>query len=462
MSEPRTPHVCPGPVRRREFLKFGALNLGALASGLSTNLAGLLAAEAASPRADRDFSVILLWAAGGPSHLDTFDLKPDAPSEYRGPFRPIATNVPGIEISEQLPNLAARADRFALVRSLFHNRNEHSGGTGRMLSGYASVAANPFQSEFPEIGSVVAKHLEPQASDLPLFVANGSFYGGGPAYLGPAYVPFISSGDPNSPTFSVGNLSLTPQGARQLQTRNDLLKEFDTLRREIDRSRTMEALDQFNRRALDMLTSSRTRDAFDLSREDPRLRDRYGRTTGGQGLLLARRLVEAGVRFVQLSAHFPITKETGVLGPTNWDDHSVNSHIFKAYEQRMPALDMAVSALIDDLAVRGLDQNVLFIFCGEFGRTPKIAYQDKSKRPGRDHWCRAMSAFLSGGGLKMGQVIGSTNSRGEDPVDRPLNSNCLLATIYRRFGIDTTKAYHDHSGRPIPILTDGQPIAELF
>ena len=372
------------------------------AAGSQPNLARLLAAEAASPGADREFSVILLWAAGGPSHLDTFDLKPEAPAEYRGPFKPIATSVPGIEISEQLPNLAQRAEQFTLVRSLFHNRNEHSGGTSRMLSGYASVAANPFQGEFPEIGSVVAKHLEDQVRDLPLFVASNAFYGGGPAFLGPAYVPFFYSGDPNSRTFSVGNLTLGQEAAAGLHKRNELLQSFDTLRREIDRTRTMAALDKFNGRALDLLTSPRTRQAFDLEAEDPRLRDRYGRTTGGQGLLLARRLVEAGVRFVQFSAHFPITKDVGVLGPTNWDDHSVNSHIFNSYEQRMPPLDVAVSALLDDLQSRGLDRNVLFVFCGEFGRTPKIAYQDKSKRPGRDHWCRAMSVFLAGGGLTDG------------------------------------------------------------
>jgi hypothetical protein len=463
-SSSRAAASCPGPapVHRRAFLRVGGLSLGALAGGVETNLARLLAAQSASPGVDREFSVILLWAAGGPSQLETFDLKPEAPAEYRGPFRPIATNVPGVAISELLPNLAQRADRFALVRSLFHNRNEHSGGTCRMLSGYASVAANPFQGEFPEIGSVVARHLEDRVRDLPLFVASNAFYGGGPAYLGPAYVPFFYSGDPNGASFGVGNLALSQAAAAQLHKRTALLEGFDTMRREIDRTRTMSALDEFNRRALDLLTSPRTRQAFDLSAEDPRVRDRYGRTTGGQGLLLARRLVEAGVRFVQISAHFPITKEVGVLGPTNWDDHSVNSDIFKSYELRMPPLDVAVSALIDDLHARGLDRDVLFVFCGEFGRTPKIGYQDKSKRPGRDHWCRAMSVFLAGGGLRMGQAIGATNSRGEDPVERVMNSNCLLATIYDRFGIDTARVHHDNTGRPIPVLTDGKPIEELL
>lgn len=454
---------CSGPQNRRTFMKIGGLSLGAMAAGsIAPSLPQVLAAEAKSKAIDRDFSVVLLYAAGGPSHLETFDMKPDAPAEYRGPFNPIATNVPGMEICELLPNLAKQADKFALVRSLHHNRNEHSGGTNRMLSGYASVAANPSDGEFPEIGSVVARHLEDRVRDLPLYVATNKLYGGGPAYLGPAYSPFMYSGDPNSKSFNVGNLSLSQDAAALLQKRTQLLNTFDTFRREADRAQTMSALDKFNGRAFDMLTSPRTREAFDLSQEPDKLRDRYGRTTAGQSLLLARRLVEAGVRFVQITANFPVSKDVSVIGPTNWDDHSVNAHIFRAYEQRLPQMDIAIPAFLEDLFSRGLDQSVLFVFCGEFGRTPKIAYQDKSKRPGRDHWCRAMSVFLSGGGLKMGQVIGATNSRGEDPVERVMNSNCLLATIYRRFGIDTHQVIHDNSGRPIPILSEGEPITELL
>jgi hypothetical protein len=449
-------------VNRRALLQIGGLSLGALASGgVTPNLSQLLAAQEGSSQVDRDFSVILLFAAGGPSHLETFDLKPNAPAEYRGPFNPIATSVPGMQICELLPNLAKQAEKFAIVRSLFHNRNEHSGGTNRMLSGYASVAANPADGEYPEMGSIIARHLEDQTRDLPLYVATNKLYGGGPAYLGPAYSPFMFSGNPNDKNFSVGNLSLSQDAAGLLQKRTQLLTQFDTLRREVDRAQTMSALDKFNGRAVDLLTSSRTREAFDLSREPDKLRDRYGRTTGGQSLLLARRLVEAGVRFVQITANFPVSKETGVVGATNWDDHSVNAHIFRAYEERLPQMDVAIPALIEDLNNRGLNKNVLFIFCGEFGRTPKIGYQDKSGRPGRDHWCRSMSVFLAGGGMPMGQVIGATNSRGEDPVERVMNSNCLLATIYQRFGIDIHKAYLDNSGRPVPILSEGEPIAEL-
>ncbi|HBL43361.1 MAG TPA: DUF1501 domain-containing protein, partial [Planctomycetaceae bacterium] len=240
---------------------------------------------------------------------------------------------------------------------------------------------------------------EHQVRDIPLFIANTKFYGGGPAYLGPAYSPFMFSGDPNSSKFSVDNLSVNQSAAVALKKRNQLLSQFDTSRRELDKSGSMAALDKFNNRALSMLTSDRTSQAFDLSAEPEELRDEYGRTTWGQGLLLARRLVESGVRLVQLQASFSLSKKAGRT--SNWDDHSVNADIFQAYRERMPVFDQAVPALINDLHRRGLDQNVLFIFCGEFGRTPKVRHQDKkTKRPGRDHWCRAMSIFMAGGGLK--------------------------------------------------------------
>jgi len=204
----------------------------------------------------------------------------------------------------------------------------------------------------------------------------------------------------------------------------------------------------------------RTREAFDLAREDLRTRERYGDTHFGKSLLTCRRLIEAGARFVQCQANYRLRPETGRT--SNWDDHSVNSDIFKAYEEKMPFFDQAVSALIEDLYQRGLDGHVLFVFCGEFGRTPRIEYQDASRRPGRDHWPRAMSVLVAGGGLKMGQVVGATNARGEEPSRRAMNSNCLLATIYHRFGIDLSHVYHDRTGRPIPILPEAEPIAELL
>lgn len=467
---------CPGPLDRRAWLKVGGLSLGALVSGLNPSLAGLLAAEKAGPRRptlSKDFSVILFWANGGPSHLDTFDLKPDAPAEIRGPFRPIQTNVPGVQITELLPTLAKMADKFALVRSLHHRRAEHSGGTNRFLTGYPSVAANLTDSEFPDVGSVVAKELEGHARDVPLYMANTKSYGAGPAYLGPAYAPFMPAPNPLSstgnniydpiPIYSTeqsgANLVVTEDGALTLRRRHALMQTLDGLARRLDRPEQMAAFDGFQRRAVELLAGSRTREAFDLSREDARTRARYGDTHWGKSLLTCRRLVEAGVRFVQCQAEFRLRPEIGRT--SNWDDHSVNSDIFKAYEEKMPFFDQSVSALIEDLYARGLDRHVLFLFCGEFGRTPRIAYQDTSRRPGRDHWPRAMSVFLSGGGLKMGQAVGTTNSRGEEPSRRGMDSNCLLATLYHRFGVDVSHEYRDRSGRPNPILREGEPIAEL-
>jgi len=468
------PGVCPGPMNRRTWLKIGGLSLGSLVSSQPLALAELLAAETANARSDRDFSVILFWANGGPSHIDMFDLKPRAPAEYRGPFRPIGTNVPGIEITELLPTLAGMADKFAIVRSLHHERNEHSGGTHRFLSGYSSRAANLNDAEYPEIGSVVAQQLADRARDIPLYVANTKVYGGGPAYLGPAYAPYMPSPNPvtstgnNSydpvPIYNAGtatdDLAITADGVLTLQRRANLLPQLDRLPSRIDGSGMMDAIGSFRQQALAMLSSSRTREAFDLSRESEATRRRYGETHWGKSLLTCRRLVEAGVRFVQCQATFRLRPETGRI--TTWDDHSVNSDIFKAYEEKLPSFDQSVSALIEDLYARGLDRKVLFIFCGEFGRTPLIRNQDKSGRPGRDHWARAMSVLLAGGGLRMGQVIGATSAKAEEPIERRMDSNCLLATIYHRFGIDTSHIFHDKSGRPFPILFEGEPITELL
>jgi hypothetical protein len=477
MATARPLAPCPGPIDRRSWLTIGGLSLGALVAGVEPNLARLFAAEQGAAQRQRshskDFSVILFWANGGPSHLDLFDLKPAAPAEIRGPFRPIRTNVPGLYITERLPTLAKMADKFALVRSLHHNRAEHSGGTNRFLTGYASVAANLQNSEFPDIGSVAAKELEGQAGDVPLYIGNTKFYGGGPAYLGPAYAPFMPTPNPLSSTGNNtydpvplyqtetgrSNLVVSTDGAVTLRRRHALLQTLDALPRLLDRPETLASFGEFQKRAVGLLAGRRTREAFDLSREDARTRARYGETHWGKSLLTARRLVEAGARFVQCQAGFRLRKETGRT--SNWDDHSVNSHIFKAYDEKLPSFDQSVSALIEDLYQRGLDRHVLFIFCGEFGRTPRIMYQDESRRPGRDHWPRAMSVFLAGGGLKMGQVVGATNPRGEEPARRAMNSNCLLATIYHQFGIDTNHVYHDRTGRPIPILQEGAPIAEL-
>jgi len=479
--------VCPGPLDRRTWLKIGGLSLGALCGGMAPHLAQL---EAAAARGvlDRDFSVILFWANGGPSHLETFDLKPEAPAEIRGPFRPIRTNVPGIDLCELMPRLARLADKFTILRSLHHERGEHSGGTHRFLTGHASIAANLPNAENPEIGSVVARYLQPLTPDpspprgegrnaarsgVPVFVGDTQFYGGGPAYLGRAYAPFMAA--PNNPISASGNneydpipiyptgggdagLSLSADSTLRLQRRADLISQIDAFRRAVDRSGTLDAWDRNHRRAVEILSSRTTRDAFDLSREPDSVRLRYGDTHWGNSLLTCRRLIEAGVRFVQCQATYP---RIPIARTTNWDDHSVNSHIFDAYRIKLPVLDHVLATLIDDLHARGLNRHVLFLFCGEFGRTPRIAHQDPTGRPGRDHWPRAMSVFVAGGGLRMGQVIGSTNARGEHPVEKPMDSNNLLATIYRRFGIDPSNLLHDVSGRPIPILPRGEAIREL-
>lgn len=465
-------------MNRRTWLRVGGLGFGALAAGAELNLAQLLAADQAAriagDKPTNDFSVILFWANGGPSHFETFDLKPEAPSEIRGPFKPIHTNVPGVDICEHLPTLAKMADKFTIVRSLRHNRAEHSGGTHRFLTGYSSIAANLQNAEFPDIGSVVAKRLQSSSAAMPLFMANSKSYGGGPGYLGPAYMPFMPGPDAISGTGSQNyppvplyltekssqNFNLSANGVLSLRSRYGLLQTLEGMSARLDRPGEIEAFDTFQRQAVELLAGQKVREAFDLERESAGTRARYGDTHWGKSLLTARRLVESGVRFVQCLAGFDLKPEVGRI--TSWDDHSVNSDIFKAYEQRMPVFDQAVSALISDLYARGLSKRVLFIFCGEFGRTPRIAYQDASHRPGRDHWPRAMSIFLSGGGLRMGQVIGATNPRGEEPTRRGMDSNCLLATLYKRFSIDTKHEFHDRNGRPFAILPSGEPIPELL
>jgi hypothetical protein len=255
-------------------------------------------------------------------------------------------------------------------------------------------------------------------------------------------------------------VELTTDSTLRLQHRADLLQQIDGFRREAGRSGTLDTWDRHHRRAVEILSSRRTRDAFDLSKEPQRIRDRYGDTHWGKSLLTCRRLVEAGVRFVQCQATYRLPASVGRT--SSWDDHSVNAHIFDAYRIKLPALDRVMSALIEDLYARGLDRRVLFVFAGEFGRTPMVRNQDVSGRPGRDHWPRAMSVLIAGGGLRMGQVIGATNARGEHPIQRPMDSNCLLATIYQRFGIDFTQPLHDLTGRPIPILPRGEVIRELI
>lgn len=447
---------------RRGFLQAGSFTLGALTLG---DLGRLRAAAKAEP----DTAVILLWLPGGPPHMETYDLKPDAPSEYRGEFRPIPTVVPGLDVCEHLPLHAKLADNFTIVRSVAHEFADHGGGHKRFLTGRLPAEPTGFINDAPMVGSIVAKAREGRDPGVPGYVActdpgrgGVDVFSFGAAYLGPSYTPFTVVGNPGAPDFRVDGLAIDPQVAERLDDRTRLMHGFDRLRRDLDRSGSIDAMDEFDRRALGLLVSDKARKAFDLNHEDPRLRDRYGRHAWGQRCLLARRLVEAGCDFVTMVLENPVPSgqpfPTGVI--YNWDSHAVNGHIFDDARYRLPLYDQAVTALVEDLHSRGLTRRVLLVVTGEFGRTPRLSY-DKG-RPGRDHWPSSMSMLLCGGGMRTGQVVGSTDSRGERPKERPLTPNDLWATVYRHLGIDWTQAYLDSRGRPMPILPFGEPIAELL
>ena len=458
----KTTTICSGPVSRRSFLEAGSLALGGL------SLSELLRARAAASEIGRpatDTAVILIWLQGGPSHLETYDLKPDAPTEYRGEFNPISTLVPGMDLSEHLPLHARIADKLVLIRSIAHGFANHAAGAGRMLSGYNPLRLLDPKAQFPCLGPVVAKMLEGRRDPaMPRYVSSTTnVYGGGSAELGPAYLPFVVGGDPNAPDFKVKNLSLAPQVRNQLDDRRRLLGAFDGLRRDVDRSGLMDSMDKYNREAAGLLTSDKAREAFDLSKEHPKIRDKYGRHKWGQRTLLARRLVEAGTSFVTMQM-----QGVGLPGAkaSNWDDHAVNWNIFDELRIKLPVFDRAIAALIEDLYQRGLDKRVMVIVTGEFGRTPRVNPQKSSStgvvQPGRDHYPGAMSVLLSGGGMPTGQVIGATTSKGERPKERKLDPNDLLATVYRFLGIDYSEPVPDKNGRPVPLIPHGNPIRELI
>ena len=452
---------CSGPVNRRSFLEAGSLALGGL------GLADLLrlraeAKEAAQPV--RDTSVILIWLQGGPSHMETYDMKPDAPAEYRGECQSIPTVAPGIRICEHLPLHAKVADRFTLVRSIAHGFANHAGGAGRFLSGYNPMRPLDPLAQFACLGPVVSKMLEGSRDPaVPRYVANArNVYGGGSASLGPAYLPFVVGGDPNAPNFKVNNLSLAPKIKDRIGDRRALLTAFDGLRRQVDSSGLMDSMDKFNREAVNLLTSQKARKAFDISKEDPKLRAKYGRHKWGQRALLARRIVESGTAFVTMQMQNPSIP--GAIG--NWDIHAVNGHLFQDARARLPVFDRAVAALVEDIYDRGLDKKVMLIVAGEFGRTPRINPQkgtsSKVVQPGRDHYPGAMSVLVAGGGMQTGQVVGSTTAKGVQPKDRKLDPNDLLATVYRHLGIDHQKMVPDNSGRPVPLIPYGEAIRELL
>ncbi len=461
---------CCGPISRRSFLEAGALSL--LGLGMSDVLRAETIAKAAG-RKVREKSVIFIWLPGGMSHLESYDMKPDAPSEYRGTLSPIKTNVPGMDVCELFPRHAKIADKFNLIRSVCHEFADHGGGHKRFLTGRMPASPVGFVNDAPAVTSIIGKKLTRRDQPMPATVlgvdasrSGIDVFSFGAAYMGPSTTPFVIAGDPSAPDFKVQNIGLTPDMQTRLDDRAHLLDGMDRLRRDADSSGLMGAMDEFSQRAFHMLTSPKVQNAFDLSREPETVRERYGRSAYGQRGLMARRLVEAGSRFVTMVWENPFP--SGKIPQNcsyNWDSHAVNCHMFDDCRWRMPVYDQALSALIEDIYARGLDKDVMVIATGEFGRTPKInaqvGTQTKVVQPGRDHWPNAMSMLVSGGGMRTGQIIGATNARGEHPVERQLSPNNLWATVYRHLGIDYDDSYPDLQGRPMPILPFGAPIEEL-
>jgi hypothetical protein len=455
-ADRRTPRYCDG-VSRRSFLQVGVAGMA------SVGLGGVLrAAQGGNPDASRakDTRVILLWLDGGPGHMDLYDMKPDAPAEYRGIWRPIRTNVPGMEISELFPRQAKIADKFSLVRSLHHDDGDHFSAAHRMITGRTGASGADTTGKSPGIGAIAAKVCGPRKNGIPPHVAipysmtvgirPGYFAGN---YLGRQYDAFEPNGDPNADKYAVQNLGLASgMTLERLEDRRNLQAHFDKIRRDADTSGTMDAMDKFDRNAFELLVSPAARQAFDIGSEDARTRDLYGRTSWGQSTLLARRLVEAGATFVTVH-----------MG--GWDHHW---DLQKGMENHLPTLDMAISGLFTDLYQRGLYEKVLVVCCGEFSRTPKMndggngGAPRSMGTPGRDHWGNAMFCLLGGGGVKGGQVVGSTDRLGMAPKDRPLTPNDIHQTIYHVLGVDPAVQFLDLTGRPHPAVDSGEPIRELL
>ena len=465
--------LCPGPMARRSFLQIGGASAG-------IGLSSLLKARALStPTGElpKDTSVIFVWLPGGPPHMETYDMKPDAPDSHRGEFMPIKTNVPGIEVCELLPLHAKCADKYNIIRSVHHGFADHGGGHKRFLTGRKPAKPSGFVNDAPCVGSMASASLDGKrdTSGLPNYVVMGNgrvnnvdTFSFGSAYLGTHTHPFRISADPSLPNFKVENVSLDRSMTERLGDRAKLLGGVDNMRRDIDAGGLLESMDVFNRKALNMMTSPTVREAFDISQEKDSLRERFTMHPWGQQAILARRLVERGVPWVTVVMENPYG--VGGIpwlneGVYNWDSHAVNCHIFKDARVRFPLYDKVISAMIQDLYSRGLDKKVLLVVTGEFGRTPRITVRKGTKtkvdQPGRDHWPRAMSILVSGGGMRTGQVIGTTNTKGEEPVERPLSPNDLWATVYEHLGVDYNLSFPDHSGRPMPILPHGLPIEEL-
>jgi hypothetical protein len=437
---------------RRSFLRAGLLG----AAGLS--LAELLRAEArGSGGGTGQNAVIILWMRGGPSHIDMWDPKPDAPAEYRGDFGVVPTTVPGVQLCDLLPRSARLMHKWSIVRSLHHQDAGHSAGDQICFTGYPP-GPNPDVNVMPSCGSIVSRQLGHLSPQLPTYVMIPRMVPGtGPAYLGVAHKPFETLADPaNRGPFRVPNFSLAHGvTVERVGDRRGLLASFDGVRRDVDNSGQMEAIDRYQQRAWDILTSPAARDAFDLDREPQPVRERYGfmpafdphasnrcgAPAWSQRVLLARRLVEAGVRLVTVDLRW-------------WDTHVQGFDSLR--RGFLPRWDQAFTALLEDLQQRGLLATTLVLAWGEFGRTPRV-----NNDAGRDHYPSVFSAALAGGPVKGGRVVGASDSRGAFPRANPKTPQDVLATLYRHLGIDVTQQYHDNTGRPHPVLPSGRPIEEL-
>ncbi len=452
--------LCSGPTDRREILKLGLLGAGALNFG---DLA--VAAPAAGPGGTSDRSLILFWMWGGPSQLETFDPKPDAPADVRGPFGTIETRIPGARFSDIFPKLAGIADRLAVVRSLHHTMASHNDGSIEVLTGKTPEAPDPTStaiSKHPDLGMILSRARGLRADGVPQYIGvpNTPFMTRA-NYLGLAHKGF-NSGDPlrDDPTPAELVLSggLTP---RILDRRASLLRRLETERTTADGRQAPEGFARLRDAGIHLLTRPEVGAAFDLRQEDPALRDRYGRHLWGQSCLMARRLVEAGTGVVIVDASAPMRSAKIYW---SWDDHAnaggIGWDIKTGMSLRAGFMDQALTTLVQDIYDRGLDRKVMVAALGEFGRTPKVG--QAAGCMGRDHWPGAFTALLSGGGIRTGQVVGATDAWAGEPAERPLTPQDLHATFYRHLGVNPETAYDDLTGRPVPILYSGEPIRELY
>ena len=437
-------------MNRREFFQVGGVAIGAV-SPLGLSLSDVLAREAASG-GKKPINVIFMFLQGAASHVDMYDLKPDMPDEIRGKYQPASTNLPGLQLSDQLPKLSQCADKFSLIRSMHSYSSEHGQGDVHIMCG----SPEDKNVQAPGIGAVLSWQQKQQAP-VPSFVHLGNMkhpthsapgYGG---FLGRTYNPFLINQDADSPDFAVKEFDAAPDvDVDRLSGRTTLLRSLD--RYQAAQERQLEfslSQDKFREQALNLATSRQAKEAFDLSQEPDKVRDAYGRNRVGQGLLLARRLIEAGVRFVTIQGYV----DTGIYA---WDHHW---GIFSHLDRQLPIYDSSYSALLNDLADRGMLDTTLVITAGEFGRTPKL---NKDKQgPGRDHWGRCFSLTLGGGGVKTGQVIGSSDNFGAVPEERPVSVPDFVATVYHALGLDPHAEFMAQ-GRPMKMLPKGNCVNELF